>query len=123
MAVKIRLARAGAKKRPYYKLVVANADAPRDGKFLEKVGTYNPMLPKDDENRVILVQDRIKYWMSVGAQPTERVEKFLEKAKLIKASVKRIIKKPVAQTEIADTKSVKNIETQENKEVASTENN
>jgi small subunit ribosomal protein S16 len=123
MAVKIRLARAGAKKRPYYKLVVANADAPRDGKFLEKVGTYNPMLPKDDENRVILIQDRIKYWMSVGAQPTERVEKFLEKAKLIKASVKRIIKKPVAQTEIADTKSVKNIETQENKEVASTENN
>ena len=102
MAVKIRLARAGAKKRPYYKLVVANADAPRDGKFLEKVGTYNPMLPKDDENRVILIQDRIKYWMSVGAQPTERVEKFLEKAKLIKASVKRIIKKPVAQTEIAD---------------------
>ncbi|WHA04296.1 30S ribosomal protein S16 [Candidatus Bandiella numerosa] len=123
MAVKIRLARAGAKKRPYYKLVVANADAPRDGKFLEKVGTYNPMLPKDDENRVILIQDRIKYWMSVGAQPTERVEKFLEKAKLIKASVKRIIKKPVAQTEIADTKSVKTIETQENKEVASTENN
>ena len=123
MAVKIRLARAGAKKRPYYKLVVANADAPRDGKFLEKVGTYNPMLPKDDENRVILIQDRIKYWMSVGAQPTERVQKFLEKAKLIKASVKRIIKKPVAQTEIADTKSVKNIETQENKEVASTENN
>jgi small subunit ribosomal protein S16 len=122
MAVKIRLARAGAKKRPYYKLVVANADAPRDGKFLEKVGTYNPMLPKDDENRVVLVQDRIKYWMSVGAQPTERVEKFLEKAKLIKASVKRIIKKSVTQTETADTKSVKTTETKENKEVASTEN-
>ncbi|MBY0580162.1 MAG: 30S ribosomal protein S16 [Rickettsiales bacterium] len=122
MAVKIRLARAGAKKRPYYKLVVANADAPRDGKFLEKVGTYNPMLPKDDENRVVLVQDRIKYWMSVGAQPTERVEKFLEKANLIKASVKRIIKKSVTQTETADTKSVKTTETKENKEVASTEN-
>jgi small subunit ribosomal protein S16 len=122
MAVKIRLARAGAKKRPYYKLVVANADAPRDGKFLEKVGTYNPMLPKDDENRVVLVQDRIKYWMSVGAQPTERVEKFLEKAKLIKASVKRIIKKSVTKTETADTKSVKTTETKENKEVASTEN-
>ena len=76
MAVKIRLARAGAKKRPYYKLVVANADAPRDGKFLEKVGTYNPMLPKDDENRVVLVQDRIKYWMSVVA-----VESYYESRK------------------------------------------
>jgi len=80
------------------------------------------MLPKDDENRVVLVQDRIKYWMSVGAQPTERVEKFLEKAKLIKASVKRIIKKSVTKTETADTKSVKTTETKENKEVASTEN-
>ncbi|WP_236870576.1 30S ribosomal protein S16 [Candidatus Bandiella numerosa] len=123
MAVKIRLARAGAKKKPYYKLVVANADAPRDGKFLEKVGTYDPMLPKDDENRVVLVQDRIKYWMSVGAQPTERVEKFLEKAKLIKASVKRIIKKPITQTETAEAKTVKATETKENKEVLSTENN
>jgi small subunit ribosomal protein S16 len=115
MAVKIRLARAGAKKKPYYKLVVANADAPRDGKFLEKVGTYNPMLPKDDENRVVLVQDRIKYWMSVGAQPTERVEKFLEKAKLIKTGVKRIIKKPITQTENAEAKIVKVTETKENK--------
>ena len=121
MAVKIRLARAGAKKRPYYKLVVANADAPRDGKFLEKVGTYNPMLPKDDENRVTLIHDRIKYWISVGAQPTERVEKFLEKAKLIKAGVKRIIKKPLTHIETADTKSVNTTETKKNKEVSSTE--
>ena len=95
MTVKIRLARAGAKKRPYYKIVVANADSPRDGKFLEKVGVYNPMLAKEDENRVILIQDRIKHWVSVGAQPTERVEKFLEKAKLIKTKspVKRVVKK------------------------------
>ena len=95
MTVKIRLARAGAKKRPYYKIVVANADSPRDGKFLEKVGVYNPMLAKEDENRVVLIQDRIKHWVSVGAQPTDRVEKFLEKAKLIKTKspVKRVVKK------------------------------
>ena len=95
MTVKIRLARAGAKKRPYYKIVVANINSPRDGKFLEKVGVYNPMLPKEDENRVILVEDRIKYWVSVGAQPTERVGKFLIKAKLIKekAPIKRLVKK------------------------------
>lgn len=115
MTVKIRLARAGAKKRPYYHLVVANADAPRDGKFLEKVGNYNPMLPKDDENRVVLAQDRIKHWISVGAQPTERVSKFLEKAKLVKATVRRVItKQPAAEKNVADNVS------KENKEVKNT---
>ncbi|WP_323732524.1 30S ribosomal protein S16 [Candidatus Bandiella euplotis] len=85
MTVKIRLARAGAKKKPYYRVVVANADAPRDGRFLEKVGTYNPMLAKEDNNRIILNQERIKHWLSVGAQPTDRVVKFLEKKELIQA--------------------------------------
>ena len=93
MTVKIRLARFGAKKKPYYRVVVANSDSPRDGKFLERVGTYNPILSKEDANRVILNQERIKHWLSVGAQPTERVYKFLEKAKLVKAkSIKRIVK-------------------------------
>ncbi|MGF7152352.1 30S ribosomal protein S16 [Novosphingobium gossypii] len=80
MAVSIRLSRGGAKKRPYYKIVVANATAPRDGKYLEQVGTYNPVLPKEDENRVRLVEDRVRYWLGVGAQPTDRVARLLDKA-------------------------------------------
>lgn len=83
MALKIRLARGGSKKRPYYRMVVAEATAPRDGLFLEKVGTYNPLLPRDHADRVRLVEDRIKYWMSVGAKPTDRVARFLGEAKII----------------------------------------
>jgi len=80
MSVSLRLSRGGSKKRPYYKIVVANSRAPRDGKFLEQVGTYNPLLAKDDENRVRLVEDRVKYWIGVGAQPTDRVARLLDKA-------------------------------------------
>ena len=80
MAVKIRLARGGAKKRPYYRVVVANATAPRDGDFIEKVGTYNPLLENADESRVTLKTDRILYWLSQGAQPTDRVALFIERA-------------------------------------------
>ena len=80
MAVSLRLSRGGSKKRPYYKIVVANSRAPRDGKFLEQVGTYNPLLAKDDENRVRLVEDRVRYWLGVGAQATDRVARLLDKA-------------------------------------------
>lgn len=80
MTVKIRLARGGAKKRPFYRIVVANATAPRDGDFLEKVGTYNPLLASEVGDRVLLKSDRIQYWLQVGAQPTERVAKFIEAA-------------------------------------------
>lgn len=80
MSVSIRLSRGGSKKRPYYKIVVANSRAPRDGKYLEQVGTYNPLLAKDDENRVRLVEDRVKYWLGVGGQPTDRVARMLDKA-------------------------------------------
>ncbi|WP_232494234.1 30S ribosomal protein S16 [Novosphingobium kaempferiae] len=80
MSVSIRLSRGGAKKRPYYKIVVANSTAPRDGKYLEQVGTYNPILAKDDENRVRLIEDRVRYWLSVGGQPTDRVARLLDKA-------------------------------------------
>jgi small subunit ribosomal protein S16 len=80
MAVSIRLTRGGSKKRPYYKIVVADARAPRDGKFIEKIGTYNPLLAKDDEKRVVLDADRAKHWLSVGAQPTDRVARFLDVA-------------------------------------------
>ena len=78
MALKIRLARGGSKKRPYYRVVVADINAPRDGRFIEKIGTYNPLLPKDSEDRVNIDVDRAKYWMSVGAKPTDRVVRFLD---------------------------------------------
>jgi len=77
VAVKIRLARGGAKKSPYYRVVVANSTAPRDGDFLEKVGTYNPMLSAKDPSRIALKSDRILYWLSQGAQPSDRVAKFI----------------------------------------------
>ena len=80
MAVSIRLSRGGSKKRPYYRIVVADARAPRDGQFIEKIGTYNPLLAKDDEKRVILNAERAKHWLSVGAQPTDRVARFLDVA-------------------------------------------
>jgi len=88
MAVKIRLARGGAKKRPYYRIVVADVRAPRDGRYIEKVGTHNPLLPKDHEDRVHLVEDRIKYWLSEGAKPTDRVARFLDAAGLLKREAK-----------------------------------
>ena len=84
MPLKIRLSRGGAKKRPYYRIVVAEATAPRDGRFIEKLGTYNPLLPKDHAERVTLVEDRVKYWLSVGAQPTDRVLRFLDARGLAK---------------------------------------
>lgn len=88
MSVKIRLARGGAKKRPFYHIVVADANAPRDGKFIERVGTYNPMLPADHAERVLLKTERLTYWLGNGAQPTDRVARFLAKAELIKAPVR-----------------------------------
>ncbi len=80
MSVSIRLSRGGAKKRPYYRIVVANSRAPRDGAFIEKIGTYNPMLAKDDAKRVVLDAERAKHWLGVGAQPTDRVARFLDAA-------------------------------------------
>ncbi|MBI1954272.1 MAG: 30S ribosomal protein S16 [Proteobacteria bacterium] len=77
MALKIRLARGGAKKRPFYRVVVAEATSPRDGRFVERVGSYNPLLSHDNPERIVLNSERIQYWLSVGAQPTERVAKFL----------------------------------------------
>ena len=79
MSVSLRLSRGGSKKRPYFRIVAADIRSPRDGKYLERLGTYNPMISKDDPNRVTLNKERIKYWLSVGAKPTERVTKFLAK--------------------------------------------
>jgi small subunit ribosomal protein S16 len=80
MALSIRLSRGGSKKRPYYRIVVADARSPRDGKFIEKIGNYNPLLAKDDEKRIVLDADRAKHWLGVGAQPTDRVARFLDVA-------------------------------------------
>ncbi|GEC60845.1 hypothetical protein GOX01_11760 [Gluconobacter oxydans] len=82
MSLKIRLARAGAKKRPYYHIVVADSRSPRDGRFIEKVGSYNPMLPADHADRIRLVDERIKHWLSNGALATDRVARFLGNAGL-----------------------------------------
>jgi small subunit ribosomal protein S16 len=89
MALKIRLARGGAKKRPFYRIVVAEAAAPRDGRYVERVGTYNPMVPKDHDQRLVLKNERITYWLGQGAQPTERVQKMLAGAGLTEAPVIR----------------------------------
>jgi len=89
MALKIRLARGGAKKRPFYRIVVAEASAPRDGRYVERVGTYNPMVPKDHEQRLALNGERISFWMSKGAQPTDRVHKMLASAGLMAAPALR----------------------------------
>jgi small subunit ribosomal protein S16 len=80
MALSIRLSRGGSKKRPYYRIVVADARSPRDGKFIEKIGNYNPLLAKDSAERIQLDADRAKHWLSVGAQPTDRVARFLDVA-------------------------------------------
>src|SRR5262245_27966245 len=84
MSVKIRLSRGGTKKRPYYYIVVAESTSPRDGRYIEQIGTHNPLLPKDHADRVKLDIERAKHWLSVGAQPTDRVLRFLDAAGLAK---------------------------------------
>ena len=87
MALKIRLSRGGAKKRPFYHIVIADSRSPRDGRFIERVGTYNPMVPRESSERVTVKEDRIKYWLSVGALPSDRVARFL--------AVSGLVEKPV----------------------------
>ena len=82
MALKIRLSRGGSKKRPFYRIVVAEASAPRDGRYVERIGHYNPMVAKDNEQRLVVNGDRVKHWLGLGAQPTERVQKLLSAVSL-----------------------------------------
>ena len=89
MSLKIRLARGGAKKRPFYAIVVTDARSPRDGRFIEKLGTYNPMLEKGHAERVTLKEERLKHWLGVGAQPTDRVQRFLGDAGLVEKPAQR----------------------------------
>jgi small subunit ribosomal protein S16 len=95
MSLKIRLARAGAKKRPFYRIVIADSRSPRDGRFIEIVGTYNPILPKGDEKRVTLNTERIQHWLSKGAQTTDRVLRFLDAAGLAKRTPRNNPKKAI----------------------------
>jgi len=83
MSLSIRLTRGGAKKRPFYRIVVADSRSPRDGRFIEKLGHYDPMVEKGDPKRLVMDEERIKYWLSVGAQPSERVARMLSEASLI----------------------------------------
>ena len=111
MSIKIRLARAGSKKRPFYRVVAADSRMPRDGRFIEKLGTYNPLLNKDDSNRVKLDLDKIKEWLSKGAQTTDRISRLLENLEVlpkkirnnpIKAKPKKEAEEPKAEEAAAE---------------------
>ncbi len=93
MAMKIRLARGGSKKRPHYAIVATDSRMPRDGRFLEKLGTYNPLLAKDSEDRVKMDMERVQYWLAQGAQPTDRVARFLEAAGVVTKTERKNMKK------------------------------
>ena len=93
MAMKIRLARGGSKKRPFYRIVAADSRMPRDGRFIEKLGTYNPLLPKDSEERVKMNMERIQHWLGQGAQPTDRVSRMLEAAGVLEKKERANLKK------------------------------
>lgn len=95
MAMKIRLARGGSKKRPFYRIVASDSRMPRDGRYIEKLGTYNPLLPKDSEERVQMDVERIQYWLGEGAKPTDRVSRFLEAAGVVEKKERSNPKKAV----------------------------
>jgi small subunit ribosomal protein S16 len=116
MAVAIRLSRGGAKKRPYYRIVVADSRSARDGKYLEQIGTYNPLLAKDSPERVKLNEDRARHWLSVGAKPSDRVHRFLDAAGILERAPKNNPKKGEpgeAAKERAEEKAAKAAEAEE----------
>ena len=124
MAIALRLSRGGAKKRPYYRIVAADSRRARDGKYLEQLGTYNPMLAKDDEKRVTLNEERIKYWLGVGAQPSDRVLRFLDAAGIMERTARNNPKKGEpgeAAKERAEEKAAKAAEAEEAKKAAEEE--
>ena len=105
MSMKIRLARGGSKKRPFYRIVAADSRMPRDGRFIEKLGTYNPLLPKDSEDRVKMDMDRIKHWLGHGAQPTDRIARMLEAAGVLPKTERNNPKKAELGTKAKAAKS------------------
>jgi small subunit ribosomal protein S16 len=102
MAMKIRLARGGSKKRPFYRIVASDSRMPRDGRYIEKLGTYNPLLPKDSEDRVQMNMERVQYWLGEGAQPTDRVARFLEAAGVVEKKTRSNPKKGVPGKKATD---------------------
>ncbi len=123
MALKIRLARGGSKKRPFYSIVIADVRSPRDGRYIEKVGTFNPLLPKDAE-RVSLKQERIEHWLKMGARPTDRVLRFLDELGIMKREPRNNPKKALPgkkAQERVEEKKAKAEEAAANKAEAGTE--
>ena len=102
MSMKIRLARGGSKKRPFYAIVATDSRSPRDGRFIEKLGTYNPLLAKDDEKRIVMNIERVSYWLGQGAQPTDRVARFLEAAGVREKTVRNNPKAAVPGKQMAE---------------------
>jgi small subunit ribosomal protein S16 len=124
MAIKIRLARGGSKKRPHYAIVASDSRMPRDGRFVEKLGTYNPLLAKDDERRVVMDIERVQYWLGEGAQPTDRVARFLESAGVTEKKTRNNPNKAKpgkAAQERAEARAAKAAEAAEASEEASAE--
>ncbi len=111
MALKIRLARGGAKKKPFYRIVVADSRSPRDGRYIERLGTYDPMLPRDHEARVTIREDRARYWLEQGAKPTDRVARFLGAAEIIpmpqRQNLEKAKPKAKAQARLAEAEEAK----------------
>ncbi len=118
MGLKIRLARGGSKKRPYYRIVVSDERSPRDGKYIEKIGNYDPMLPKDNDKRVVLKLERIKYWLTEGAKPTDRVSRFLATAGLLPARAIPAQNKKNLQSERTKTKILEREEKRKQAKIA-----
>ncbi len=102
MSMKIRLARGGSKKRPHYSIVATDSRMPRDGRFIEKLGTYSPMLPKDSEDRVKMDLERVQYWLGQGAQPTDRIQRMLEAAGVAPKKTRANLKKAVPGKKAAE---------------------
>ncbi|SMX45611.1 30S ribosomal protein S16 [Actibacterium lipolyticum] len=116
MAIKIRLARGGSKKRPFYRIVAADSRMPRDGRYVEKLGTYNPLLPKDSEERVKMDMERVQYWLGEGAQPTDRIARMLEAAGVLEKKERKNMNKAEPGTkakERAEEKAAKAAEAAE----------
>lgn len=118
MATKIRLARGGSKKRPFYSIVVADVRAPRDGRFIEKIGTFNPLLAKDNEQRVVLNTERAQHWLGEGAKPTDKVLRFLDDAGLLKREPRNNPKKAQPGKKAQERIAEKEAKEQEAKEAA-----
>jgi len=118
MAMKIRLARGGSKKRPFYRIVAADSRMPRDGRFIEKLGTYNPLLPKDSEERVKMDMERVQHWLGQGAQPTDRVARMLEAAEVLPKTERNNPKRAVPGKKAQDRAEEKATKTAEAAEAA-----